>query len=492
MQKRKYKRPGKKAVVRAECLARLKGGATPVELLKEFSPGPVYDAVREFLVYSAGEVEEIRRSREKELQELARVKEEGKVAVECVATRKAEVESLAGRLRGLEEDVTGRGQQVAELRLVENRLDLKLEEYSGRGITDRTFGRLGRFSFGGEDELISRLDTAERYLSFVSETEKKGIEWSDLTGSLEVLGREKATLDADIVKLKGERDEERSKNFVQSESIRILSTFYDDGYASDDIEGIRIGLNTLGIRGNPETSVRRLVDFLRGELELSKLKGEIGARRDELEVLVMTIERVKGQLNSYRDVALAALTKSETTSRACIEGVYADTVGNVKAVGESAEKQIQNISSSHVAAIDAAGKKGIETLINIHSLAKLEIEDTVDSIRNEVKTTIRAEFEPYHRAFELVPMMQPFASYGFLLMRVPMDRTLAYKVPKIFVANMATSIDSWVKEMLPEAMTTAPKDVVMITPALGVELPCKLFAVSTWLRQELTNITRFS
>jgi DNA repair exonuclease SbcCD ATPase subunit len=150
-------------------------------------------------------VEEIRRSREKELEELTRVREEGRVASELLATRKAEVESLTARLRGLDEDVKGREQRVAKLRQEEDRLDSKLREYSGRGITDGTFRRLDRFSFGGEDELISRLDTAERYLGFVSETEKRGDELLNLTGRLKVLGREKVNSDAEIVKLRGVR-----------------------------------------------------------------------------------------------------------------------------------------------------------------------------------------------------------------------------------------------------------------------------------------------
>jgi hypothetical protein len=208
------RKPGKKAVVRAECLARLKGGATPIELLNEFSPGPVYDAVKEYLLYSAGELEEVRRSREKELQELTRIQEEGKTASKSVAARKVEVESLVGRLRGLDEDVKSREHRVAELKADESRLDLKLGEYSGRGITDRTFRRLDRFSFGKEDELISRLDNAERYLRFFLETDNKGVELSTLTGRLKILGQEKANLDAEIEKLRGERDEELSKNFV--------------------------------------------------------------------------------------------------------------------------------------------------------------------------------------------------------------------------------------------------------------------------------------
>ena len=88
--------------------------------------------------------------------------------------------------------------------------------------------------------------------------------------------------------------------------------------------------------------------------------------------------------------------------------------------------------------------------------------------------------------------MQLFAEYGFLLMKVPMDRDFAERVPAVFVSLMANSIDAWVREKLPEAETKPPKDVTIIVPALGFQEPCKLFAVSTWLRQELAYRTRFS
>ena len=48
MQRKKRGKPGRKPDVRAECLARLKGGASPTELFGEFKPGPVYDALREY------------------------------------------------------------------------------------------------------------------------------------------------------------------------------------------------------------------------------------------------------------------------------------------------------------------------------------------------------------------------------------------------------------------------------------------------------------
>jgi hypothetical protein len=299
-------------------------------------------------------------------------------------------------------------------------------------------------------------------------------------------------LDAEIRRLRGVRDEELSKNYVQRDSIRILSTFYDDKYTSDDIEGIRIGLNTLGIAGDPKTSVRRLLDFLGGVIELVKLQGEIDEKREELRILNKSIDWVKGQLIGFRDTALVTLTETEATSKARIEEVYIDAVGRVKSVGEAAEKQIHSVSSSQLVAIDASGKAGISNLINIHDLAKQKIEETVDTVRNEVKTTIREEFAPYHKAFELIPMMQPFVEYGYLLMRVPMDRTLANKVPKIFVANMAISIDLYVREMLPEAETTIPEDIAVVSPLLKIQMKCKLSAVSMWLRQELAYITRFS
>lgn len=488
MQKRRGRKPGKKATVRNECLARLKNGATPPELLREFSPGPVYDAVRVYLTFVEGEVGEMRRSREKEQQELARLKEESRVASGEVAVRKTEAETFTRRVRELEEDIKDQGIKVSGLRLSEEYLEKKLGEYTGRGITDRTFGRLDRFNFGSEGELISRLDTAEKYQGFVSETEKKGSELRDLTENVKGLSHEKSDLEEKITGLRGKMDEEFSKNYVQSESLRILSTFYDDGYKSKDIEGIRLGLNKLGIAGDPKTSVRRLVDFLGGELELSKLGSEIMARQDELLVLRNTIEGLKGQLRSYNDVALATLTEAEAISKAKIEGVYTDVIGKIKVVGEIAEKQINTVSSSQLAAIYSAGKAGIGNLIDVHNQAKFEIEETVNTVRDEVRTTIRSEFEPYHGSFKLLPQMQPFVEYGFFLMKVSMDRTSAERVPAIFVSLMASSIDAWVKAKLPFAITKVPEEIEEITPLFKIELPCKLSAVSAWLSRELAYV----
>jgi hypothetical protein len=491
MQRKKRGKPGRKPVVRAECLARLKGGEAPTELLGEFKPGPVYDALREYLVYSAGEVEEIRKSKSKEQQELARIKDEVRALEEVVAARRADVETLTKNVRELNEDVKDRERRVSELRLEEDRLDSKLEEYTGKGITDKTFRRLDRISFGGQDELISRLDTTEKHLELVLETKKKGTELLTLTNKVNGLGLENEELAKEIVTLKNKRDEELSKNYVQSESIRILSTFYKDKYTSKDIEGIRIGLNILGISGNPRTSVKRLVDALRGELDISRLNTEIIAKSIELEKLVNVIEVAKGELNSHRDVALASIKEFEVDSKAYIEDVYTEAASKVKSMGDTTEKHIEEVSSNYISAIEKASRTGISTLINVHNQAKLEIDETVDTVRSEVQATIRQEFEPYREAFKLIPHMQPFASYGFLLMRVPSDRLVANKIPAIFVATMAASIDSWVREMLPEAETKPPKDIQIVAPMLFPELSCKLFAVSTWLRQELANKTRF-
>ena len=492
MQRKKRGKPGRKPVVRAECLDRLKGGATPTELLEEFKPGPVYDALREYLTYSAGEVEGIRKSKMKEQQELARISDEVRVSGEEAAAKRANVEDLTNKVRELEDGVKDRERRVSELRLEEDRLDSKLKGYAERGVTDKTFRRLDRINFGKEDELISRLDTAEKYIVLISDMKQGETDLLAQGNSRNELRLEKNELTKEIVTLKNKRDEELSKNYVQSESIRILSTFYEDGYTSDDIEGIRLGLNTLGIGGDPKTSVKRLVEALSDELKLSKLKTEIVAKSIWLETLVKSIEVAKGQLNSYRDTALASLKEAEAASKARLEGVYNDFNSRVKKMGESAEKKMEDVSNSNLLAIDKAGKVGVGTLIGIHYEAKLRIDETVDIVVNEVKASIRQEFEPYHSILNLVPQMQPFTSYGYLLMRVPHDRLIANKVPPFFVAMMAASIDSWVREMMPEAETKPSKDVSLIAPMLLPDWSCKLVAVSMWLRQELAYKTRLS
>ena len=148
-------------------------------------------------------------------------------------------------------------------------------------------------------------------------------------------------------------------------------------------------------------------------------------------------------------------------------------------------KQLEGLSKNSVKAVDEAAKAGLGNLIDIHNLAKEKIDETAGAVVNEVRETIRSEFEPYHKAFGLIPQMQPFLEYGFILMRVPHDRLLANKVPAIFVANMATSIDLWIKEMMPEALTNVPEELAPIMTTLERKTPCKLKVVSSRLRQEL-------
>lgn len=139
----------------------------------------------------------------------------------------------------------------------------------------------------------------------------------------------------------------------------------------------------------------------------------------------------------------------------------------------------RNVFQVNGARLCEGGRRGgLGNLMDIHNLAKEEIGETAGAVVNEVREAIRSEFEPYHKGFELIPVMQPFAEYGFILMRVPHNRLLANKVPAIFVAQMAASIDSWIKEMIPEATRTAPKEVSVLIPVLVIEVPCKLFAVS--------------
>jgi hypothetical protein len=156
-------------------------------------------------------------------------------------------------------------------------------------------------------------------------------------------------------------------------------------------------------------------------------------------------------------------------------------------MGEATEKQLMSLSSSHILAIEKAGKEGAGLLIDVNTLAKQQMEDTVNSVRNEVRNTIRKELVPYHDVLELIPRMQSFTAHGYDLLNVPMDRKIANRVPLAFVSLMANSIDEWVKEMMPETIVTSPKDLTIAAYMSSVAVSCRLTAVSSWLRNELVN-----
>jgi hypothetical protein len=489
---RRRGRPGKKAVVRGEVLERLKGGASIAELLREFSPGPVYDAVREYLSFVAGEVEEARKSRERESLDLANIRDEYKSVKGDVAEKKVEVQKLVLSAVELGEEIKGKEKSVSELELRTEQLEKKLDEYSKRGISDATFRRLERFSFGDEDELIQRLDTAEMYRGFLSETESLKAELPGLRKNIIDLRDSKTALESEINRLKVARDKELNINYVQGESIRILGTFYEAGYTSEDIEGIRLGLDTLGIAGDPKTSVKNLIEVLQEERRLEWLWSETAAKTEELKEIEADIEITKVRLFAIRDIALSSIVKVETASKDSVKQVGDEAISNISALGEAGEKQLKDVSENNVKAVGEAARAGLGNLIDIHNQAKSEIEETAGAVVDEVRGTIRSEFEPYRDALKLIPQMRSFTDYGYLLMRVPNDKLVANKVPAFFVYLMAASIDSWIREMMPEAMTKPPEDLNLLYAAAGTVKTASLFMISTWLRNELMMKTRFA
>jgi hypothetical protein len=234
----------------------------------------------------------------------------------------------------------------------------------------------------------------------------------------------------------------------------------------------------------PESFFRIYSGYARAQ-SLSSLQGEINARREELEVLDASVEKVQGQLAGYGDKVLGILSRAEVETKARVEGVYSDTIGNILDAGEVTGKRIDEISAKQLEAIDNAGKVGIGNLIAVHVEAKRMIDETSSLIRDDVMSTIRSEFEPYHGAFRVIPMMQPFVEYGFHMMRVPMDKTAAYKVPHVFVATMASSLDAWVREMLPEADTTMAVPGSLYNLVMNTPGQYRISVLSKWLRDEL-------
>ena len=235
--------------------------------------------------------------------------------------------------------------------------------------------------------------------------------------------------------------------------------------------------------------MKRLVEALSGELQISKLKTEILAKTDQLQVLNTSVEKVKKQLESYQDDLLAALTNAENISRKHLDDMYLEAEKKFEIISKTTEEHLEKLSASNIAAIDNAGKAGIGNLINIHEEARNKIEETVDTVRNDVKDTIRNELKPYHELLSIIPQMKSFTSYGYLLMRVPMDRNVANMVPIMFVSMMSNSIDEWIKEMMPEATITAPNADTEILAVFQKLKYKRLTELSSWLRLELAKKT---
>jgi len=218
----------------------------------------------------------------------------------------------------LDRGLTARRTELEEidLRFVETKselevIKLKLDALEEHGLTEEAIIRVGKIDFGSEDELLDRIGTVERYQELERAKGHLEEELADKMKEYQSLLAELKSLGEAVASEENELDEVRRRRVLHEEAYRVVEGFLQEGYDADLLLGILEPLKSLSVKGQPLTSLRRLLDGLSGYQRLTELQEECTRKETELAQLTRESARVEATLNAMKDTVLKALEEAK-------------------------------------------------------------------------------------------------------------------------------------------------------------------------------------
>lgn len=304
--------------VKAKILKELRKWTPLAEIDEKFrSQSRKYEAFGIFLPEATENLEKMRKKFEKlkanvkatkaELQGLEREKQECSLEVEdLVETRE--------QLR----------EQVACVTAELDQRNVAIEKLQARGFTPGIIDKIMVVESRSGPELLHQIKTVEQHTQI-----KRKI--SHLKKSKNALEEKVQNLRANIEelekKLRSEQnqlDELRLSTATFGEAVNLVCSLLKNGYSPADIESFKHGLKMLGIKGDPSTSLTRLVKGLLKYKTLIALNDKTRALKKELKMLKTAISEANSKLKvakqiitTFEEVRAAGLKAiSETSEQA--------------------------------------------------------------------------------------------------------------------------------------------------------------------------------
>ena len=88
-------------------------------------------------------------------------------------------------------------------------------------------------------------------------------------------------------------DEAKRRTQIFNEAVEVVKSFFREDYDTEILQGLKTALNNLAVKGQPKTSIKRLLEGLGNVRELAKLEAAIEEKKVEL-------AKTEGELNNAR------------------------------------------------------------------------------------------------------------------------------------------------------------------------------------------------
>jgi len=393
--------------VRDEILDDLRAGTSFGEITAKYrTKSGIYEAIRIFLPELETKLEEKRKSFEKADTDLFKAQNElGRLTRE-----NNDLVRKNGELRKEKEKLTS---DVAGMR---DELDLfcaSKERLESEGYTGVVMKKIAEIERRSGSQLLKELKTLEKYRRIKREVAALVKKEASLKEEVKSLKAKKKETEKKIVSKRNQLDELKLQTAVHKQAISVVTKFFKDGYDSKDLLSLKYGLDTVGIAGDPTTSIARLVNGLKKEKNIFDLEERTAEKRKELAFLDKALVETKTELKIINEETLNRIEETKNTS--------VDTISHV---GEKANLSIDDTSARFETRLDDSFGK-------------------FDDHICQTMTVVRDELAEWGELKQQMGRLQEALGPGIFLLGVLKSTEYLKTVPLAFIVHLFDRLSLW-------------------------------------------------
>jgi chromosome segregation ATPase len=345
----------------------LKAGTDHEVLKKRFSSGTLSRGYALFLDWAKERRKQVRSSinrleeKEKELQiSVEMLEKDAKEQTRVAGVMKKQISSLEAH----EQEVR---KNVSEYKKRLESLENSLNELITKGVTEDAITQINSMEFEDDDELLKRISTLKGYTRLKNDVSKLETEYTRL--DLLIRDREEflKNLNEEIISKENELDEAKRSQWFFQEAVEIMVEFRKAGYQKDTLLSLKNALKGLEIKGDPDTSAKRLLDGLRSYKSLHSLESTLRIKRQEYSEIKSELEKAKGSLSAFQESIVKELKGTEKEFTKNIKSLYKkyiEEMADLKKVYMHEAKTLfeeeeQLLSNYNTKAINSLGSVGM-------------------------------------------------------------------------------------------------------------------------------------
>jgi hypothetical protein len=267
--------------------------------------------------------------------DISKLKEEETNLETEVGTLRSDIESLSEEKRQLEQDKTRLSGELSENKVKLETLQEKMGEFRVQGFTLEIIKKLEPMVERGATMLLKQVENVENYNEAVKDFAGVKRSKACLLREVRVLARKKEKTQDSLVSLKNQIDDMRLRARHIKEAVDTVVWLLKKGYDIKDIKSLGYGLDFLGVEGDPDLTISRLITGLRQRKNLVILEEEVTKKRHEKDELDKAIEKKRTTLEIIGDTTLKSVNEICSAS---IQSIQQTTAERQKALNAVCQK----------------------------------------------------------------------------------------------------------------------------------------------------------